>query len=199
MNSLFTASSIYYHYTQCLMNIVNFFFCYHFCYIYFWARGSIVVKALCYKPEGRGFDTRWGEFLNLPNLSGRTRPWGYTQPLTEISTRNIKIVMFLGTKCGWCVGLTTLPPSMSRLSRQCGIFNISQPYRPPQPVTGITFTFILSRFRKSLFAENYSLIWERTLFDSMQKSPKFLLEIITLVSSANIKEGHFYISWKQKL
>jgi hypothetical protein len=35
-----------------------------------------VVKALCYKPEGRGFDTRWGEFLNLPNPSGRTRPWG---------------------------------------------------------------------------------------------------------------------------
>jgi hypothetical protein len=40
------------------------------------ARGSVVVKALCYKPEGRGFDSRWGEFLNLPNPSGRTRPWG---------------------------------------------------------------------------------------------------------------------------
>jgi hypothetical protein len=40
------------------------------------ARGSIVVKALCYKPEGHGFDTRWGDFLNLSNLSGRTRPWG---------------------------------------------------------------------------------------------------------------------------
>jgi hypothetical protein len=26
------------------------------------ARGSVVVKALCYKPEGRGFDTRWGDF-----------------------------------------------------------------------------------------------------------------------------------------
>jgi hypothetical protein len=26
---------------------------------------------------------------------------------------------------------------MSRLSRQCGIINISQPSRPPQPVTGI--------------------------------------------------------------
>jgi hypothetical protein len=37
-------------------------------------RGSVVIKALCYKPEGRGFDTRWGDFLNVPNL--RTRPWG---------------------------------------------------------------------------------------------------------------------------
>jgi hypothetical protein len=45
-------------------------------YINIGARGSIVVKALCYKPECRGFDTRWGEFLNLPNPSGRTRPWG---------------------------------------------------------------------------------------------------------------------------
>jgi hypothetical protein len=33
-------------------------------------------KALYYKPEGRGLDTRWGEFLNLANLSGRTRSWG---------------------------------------------------------------------------------------------------------------------------
>jgi hypothetical protein len=40
------------------------------------ARGSVVVKALCYKLEGCGFDTQWGEFLNLPNPSGRTRPWG---------------------------------------------------------------------------------------------------------------------------
>jgi hypothetical protein len=30
------------------------------------ARGSVVVKALFYKPEGRGFDSRWGKFLNLP-------------------------------------------------------------------------------------------------------------------------------------
>jgi hypothetical protein len=37
------------------------------------------------------------------------------------------------------VGLTILPPSMRLLSRQCGILNISQPYRPPQPVTGIAF------------------------------------------------------------
>jgi hypothetical protein len=40
------------------------------------ARGSVVVKGLCYKPEGHGFDSWWGEFWNLPNPSGRTRPWG---------------------------------------------------------------------------------------------------------------------------
>jgi hypothetical protein len=37
-------------------------------------RGSVVVKTLCYKQEGRGFDTRLGEFLNLPNPSSCTRP-----------------------------------------------------------------------------------------------------------------------------
>jgi hypothetical protein len=38
------------------------------------ARGSVVVKALCYKPEGRGFDTPCGDFY-LPNPYGRTRSW----------------------------------------------------------------------------------------------------------------------------
>jgi hypothetical protein len=52
-------------------------------------------------------------------------------------------VMLLACTCFWgvergrWVGLTTLPPSVSQLSRQCGILNISQPYRPPWPVIGI--------------------------------------------------------------
>jgi hypothetical protein len=40
------------------------------------ARGSLVVKVLGYKTEGRGFKTLWGEILNLPNSSGRIRPRG---------------------------------------------------------------------------------------------------------------------------
>jgi hypothetical protein len=44
--------------------------------------------------------------------------------------------IFLVVKRGRCVGLKASPPSVSRLSRQCGILNISQSYRPPLPVTG---------------------------------------------------------------
>jgi hypothetical protein len=50
---------------------------------------------------------------------------------------------FWGVERGRCVGLTTLPPSMSRLSRQCGNLNISQPHRPPRPVMGIILLFFL--------------------------------------------------------
>jgi hypothetical protein len=67
-----------------------------------------VVEALCYKPEGRGIDSRWCHwefFINVRNSSGRTMALESTQPLTEMSTRNI----YLGGKSGWCVGITTLP------------------------------------------------------------------------------------------
>jgi hypothetical protein len=52
--------------------------------------------------------------------------------------------MFLGVKCGGCVGLTTLPPSVSPLSRQCGILNISQIYEPPRPGTGVALLLLIS-------------------------------------------------------
>jgi hypothetical protein len=38
--------------------------------IFLGVRGSVAVKALCYKPEGLGFETRFAY------LFGRIRPWG---------------------------------------------------------------------------------------------------------------------------
>jgi len=44
---------------------------------------------------------------------------------------------------------------------------------------------VLSKFRTKLLAANNLIVRERTKFDTEEKSSKFLLEIMTLVSSAN--------------
>jgi hypothetical protein len=77
------------------------------------------------------------DYFQLPNPSSCIMALGFTQPLTEISTRKRK-QMFLGSKA-W---LATIPPYVSQLFRQCGILNISQPYRPPCPVRGIVLLLI---------------------------------------------------------
>jgi hypothetical protein len=64
--------------------------------------------------------------------------------------------------------------------------------------------FVLLRFSTNLSAVNHSIIRVRTKFPTVQKSPKFLLYIITLVSSAKSiglirnlfsEEGRLYILW----
>jgi hypothetical protein len=60
---------------------------------------------------------------------------------------------------------------VSPLARQCGILNISHPYRSPQPVAAIAllyFTFFTVRYRRNLFSvtevNGLKLIRERSLF-----------------------------------
>jgi hypothetical protein len=74
-----------------------------------YARGHEVtqsVEALNYKLGGRGFDSQWviGIF-HLHNPSGLTMVLESTQPLTEMSTRNIS-----WDKGDRCVGTTVFPP-----------------------------------------------------------------------------------------
>jgi hypothetical protein len=49
--------------------------------------------------------------------------------------------VFWGVEFSRCIRLATLPPSVSRLSKQCGILNISQPRRPSRPVSGIALLY----------------------------------------------------------
>jgi hypothetical protein len=79
------------------------------------------------------------DFFNLPNPSSHTMALGSTQPLTEMSTRKFPG----GKKSGRRVGLTTLPPFMSRMSENVGASTSRNP-EGLQGLYGDNFTFTFS-------------------------------------------------------
>jgi hypothetical protein len=86
-----------------------------------------VVKALCCKPEGRRFKTRWDDLIFQFTKSFRPhQPLGPTQPLTEMSTK-IRKIMFLRS------GVRPVRKAICEpiVYTMCGT-QILQPYRPSQ-------------------------------------------------------------------
>jgi len=74
------------------------------------------------------------------------------------------------------------------------VFTPFSVYSPLQPVCNVEcnecfvmnfIILIISKFGTKLLVANHLIMWQRTKFDTEQKSSKFLLEIMTLVSSAN--------------
>jgi hypothetical protein len=51
--------------------------------------------------------------------------------------------------------LATLPPSATCMPRQCVILNVSQPYRPPQPLTGIDLLYFTLHYFTLLYFTLY--------------------------------------------
>ena len=109
-------------------------------WLWWGAHGGVVVKALRYKPAGRGFDSRWCQ-----DFSCRSH---YGPGVDSTSNRNeyqvcfLSSGMLLGVKAdcayGWQPTTITVP-----LSRKLGALTLLDPSGPPWPVgDDFTITFV---------------------------------------------------------
>jgi hypothetical protein len=79
------------------------------------------------------------DFFSLPKPSSRTMALGSTQPLTEMSTRNLP-----GGRIRPSHRADNLAAICEPNVWKCESFNLSQPKGPPRPVQGKLYLFIMA-------------------------------------------------------
>jgi hypothetical protein len=99
------------------------------------------------------FPIRSLNFFYLPNPSSCTMDLEFIHPLAEMSSRNLPGVI----KRSWRIRLKISPPCMRQLFIKCGIFDVSQPFRPLQPVTEMALLFTASENRSGKCHETLEL------------------------------------------
>jgi hypothetical protein len=119
-----------------------------------------LVEALCYEPEGRGFDYRWCHwiFFHWQDPAGRTMALGSTQPQQKWVPG-----MFPRGKDGRCVGLTTYHLHVPTVLKS-GSLNLPETSGPVQACNGIAFycPTVFPFFLKYLNGEYRNSIWSFT-------------------------------------
>jgi hypothetical protein len=83
---------------------------------------------------------------NPPNPSGSTKALGSTQPLAED---------FPGGKARPEPKAQNLTPSASRLSKQCGILDVSVPHMHPRPATGVALPLTFRLLENRVLRETW--------------------------------------------
>jgi hypothetical protein len=114
-----------------------------------------VMKDICRLTKIPTCRTKWKQcfqfsvvciWSHLKVAGSNTMALGLTQLLIEVSTRK----SFWGVERGKHVRMTASPPSVCRLSRKWGTFDVSQPHRPPRSVKGMALLlyFLFMCFRE---------------------------------------------------